>query len=331
MYDVNLLHQKNIYHHHPPHNVFTMNPLKALLVSALALPALAVFADHERSGNSVTVHPSSGAARTVRLQMVNDRIIRVEQTPASEIPKKKTSLVVIPQTVTPTFSVEEDEGSVRIIADGIRASVSKADGHIAFSDGNGKPLLAEKHKAFQPFVSPQTQLPETYRPSSPEEIGWGKDRDAHILSLDDRTGWSWNVRFSSPDDEAIYGLGQHQSEEMNYKGRNEELFQYNTKVSVPFVVSTAGYGLLWDSKFFWLQLIASFCVSIPTNEESPLFLSLVVIVMSVVNLVLTMKLYIRLAHAFGKGTGFGVLTYFFAPICLAVLGFGSAEYRERKA
>ena len=33
------------------------------------------------------------------------------------------------------------------------------------------------------------------------------------------------------------------------------------------------YGLLWDSKFFWLQLIASFCVSIPTNEESPLFLS----------------------------------------------------------
>ena len=88
MYDVNLLHQKNIYHHHPPHNVFTMNPLKALLVSALALPALAVFADHERSGNSVTVHPSSGAARTVRLQVVNDRIIRVEQTPASEIPKK---------------------------------------------------------------------------------------------------------------------------------------------------------------------------------------------------------------------------------------------------
>ena len=100
---------------------------------------------------------------------------------------------------------------------------------------------------FEPFFEPQTQLPETYRPSSPEEIGWGKDRDAHILSLDDRTGWSWNVRFSSPDDEAIYGLGQHQSEEMNYKGRNEELFQYNTKVSVPFVVSTAGYGLLWDS------------------------------------------------------------------------------------
>ena len=55
-----------------------MNPLKALLVSALALPALAVFADYERSGNSVIIHPASGASRTVRLQVVNDRIIRVE-------------------------------------------------------------------------------------------------------------------------------------------------------------------------------------------------------------------------------------------------------------
>ncbi len=31
------------------------------------------------------------------------------------------------------------------------------------------------------------------------------------------------------------------------KGLNEELYQYNTKVSVPFVVSNRGYGILWDS------------------------------------------------------------------------------------
>lgn len=100
---------------------------------------------------------------------------------------------------------------------------------------------------------------------------------------------------------------------------------------IPFYNSFNLYNLLWDSKFFWLGLIASLCASIPTNEESSLVLSLVVIVMSVVSLVLTMKLYIRLAHAFGKGTGFGVLTYFFAPICLAVLGFGSAEYEGQRS
>ena len=60
-------------------------------------------------------------------------------------------------------------------------------------------------------------------------------------------GLSWQMLFDSPDDEAFYGLGQHQSEELNMKGRNEDLFQYNTKVSIPFVLSNKGYGLLWDS------------------------------------------------------------------------------------
>ena len=40
---------------------------------------------------------------------------------------------------------------------------------------------------------------------------------------------------------------QHQSEELNMKGKNEDLFQYNTKVSVPFVISNKNYGILWDS------------------------------------------------------------------------------------
>lgn len=60
-------------------------------------------------------------------------------------------------------------------------------------------------------------------------------------------GWSWRALFNSPDNEAFYGLGQHQSEELNMKGKNEDLFQYNTKVSVPFVISnktTVSSGIL---------------------------------------------------------------------------------------
>ena len=60
-------------------------------------------------------------------------------------------------------------------------------------------------------------------------------------------GLTWQMKFDSPDDEAFYGLGQHQSEEFNMKGKNEDLFQYNTKVSIPFVLSNKNYGILWDS------------------------------------------------------------------------------------
>lgn len=47
--------------------------------------------------------------------------------------------------------------------------------------------------------------------------------------------------------EGLFGLGQHQSNEINYKGKNEQLFQYNTKVSIPIISSTKGYGILWHS------------------------------------------------------------------------------------
>lgn len=46
----------------------------------------------------------------------------------------------------------------------------------------------------------------------------------------------------------------------------------------------------------------------------------------IVNIVFAFKLYIGLAKAFGKGTGFGILSVFFTTICMLILGFGSAEY-----
>ena len=36
--------------------------------------------------------------------------------------------------------------------------------------------------------------------------------------------------------------------------------------------------------------------------------------------------YVNLAKAFGKGTGFGVLMFFFSFIMMPILGFGDAQY-----
>ena len=74
------------------------------------------------------------------------------------------------------------------------------------------------------------------------------DAEFKPIEVEGTKGYTVRQVFESLDEEeGIYGLGQHQSDEFNYKGLNEELFQYNTKVSVPFVVSTDNYGILWDS------------------------------------------------------------------------------------
>lgn len=98
---------------------------------------------------------------------------------------------------------------------------------------------------------------------------------------------------------------------------------------IPFYNMYVLYDELWDKKYFWGYLLAQAVMLNPSSPSGLLF-SVADLVLSVAMIVVVMKLYIKLAKAFGKGTGFGVLTFFFAPICLAVLGFGSAEYEGVK-
>ena len=205
--------------------------LMAALLCSVSVQAAMV----ERQGMLVTVRPDSGEARVVCLQVVNSHIIRVRATSDEEL-KEKSSLVVQPFSSSgdglQKISVEESQDSVFVSTTHVRAAVSKQTGSVCFYDADGHRLLQETEtgKRFWPYRVPS------------REIGV----DSAKVTEAQRTGLQWLLTFE-PQDEALYGLGQHQSEELNMKGKNEDLFQYNTKVSVPFVVSNRGYGLLWDA------------------------------------------------------------------------------------
>ena len=216
-----------------------MKILRTLTTGVLALMAAgAMAADYDVSGQFVTIPVKSvkaGGAQVVRLQVVNDNIIRVQATSEKMLPQKN-SLIIVPQTAKPKFNVAEEAGIVTVKAASVRATVDTQTGRIVFFDRDGKQLLkeAENGKTFKPFRVPD------------REIGV----DVAKVSEAQRNGLTWRMLFESPTnpkEESFYGLGQHQSEELNMKGLNEDLFQYNTKVSVPFVLSTKNYGLLWDS------------------------------------------------------------------------------------
>lgn len=53
--------------------------------------------------------------------------------------------------------------------------------------------------------------------------------------------------FESNPDEKIYGMGQYQQEVLNLKGCNLELAHRNSQASVPFYISSLGYGFLWNN------------------------------------------------------------------------------------
>ena len=215
-----------------------MKPTKSLFVTAaLILGTMGVqAADFVQNGNYLTVqlkqHQNYGPSQ-IRLQVVSDRIIRVQAT-AEQSFRSKQSLIIVPQNSKAQYKVEEQGDDLIITTAAMRAVLNEATGQITFYDLKDQVLLkevAQGGKTFKPFTVPD------------REIGV----DIAKVPEAQKHGWSWRALFDSPDNEAFYGLGQHQSEELNMKGKNEDLFQYNTKVSVPFVISNKNYGILWDS------------------------------------------------------------------------------------
>lgn len=62
-------------------------------------------------------------------------------------------------------------------------------------------------------------------------------------------GGSYRLKasFDSAPEEKIYGMGQYQQEKMNLKGCNVELAHRNSQASIPFYISSLGYGFLWHN------------------------------------------------------------------------------------
>jgi len=114
-------------------------------------------------------------------------------------------------------------GVARISNGQVTAEMSSA-GRLRFlRTADGTELLAE---AKQHFTGPP---PRRYR------------------SVGDGSGMHhFEAVFEAHDGERCYGLGQHQHGRLNQKGAVVELIQRNTEVSIPFLVSSLGYGFLWN-------------------------------------------------------------------------------------
>ena len=158
--------------------------------------------------------------KQMKLEVFNEDIIRVVASPVKSFSGEKSLCVIDHGSPGTEFEVRQEINSLIISTSRIKAKLSLETGEVSFCDKNNNVLLKEKNgggKAFTP------------------------------LRVEGTPGYTLGQVFESPPDEAFYGLGQHQSDEFNYKGLNESLYQYNTKVSVPFVVSNKNYGILWDN------------------------------------------------------------------------------------
>ncbi len=139
-----------------------------------------------------------------------------------------------------TLSLSAGVGSATGLAGRVAASIRNgrltalltSTGKLTFINQSGDILLEE-------FVRNRSDLSASY--CSALEI------DAREFRPIPGGDYALSVRFESDPDEKIYGMGQYQQPFLNLKGTDLELAHRNSQASVPFMLSSKGYGFLWNN------------------------------------------------------------------------------------
>ena len=174
-------------------------------------------------GASATIPPLSVGGGLLQIQLCADNIVRVAFAPDAGF-FARASLAVAPKAcvATPFTTTTTATGTTYATAR-LQVRVDAATGAVTFLDPTGAPILAEA------AGGGRTLTPATVQGEATTSV---------------RQEWTPNAG------EALYGLGQHQQGLIDIKDTDLDLHQYNTEIVIPFLVSSAGYGVLWDNTSF---------------------------------------------------------------------------------
>jgi alpha-D-xyloside xylohydrolase len=165
----------------------------------------------------VTLSLGSG---TLKVEVCADNVIRVA---AAKDPTffTRASLITAAKKCVPTsVSTTTDGNLTKLTTARLTVQIDNTTGAVTFLDPSGQTILAESTAGGRTLTATTVQGEAT-------------------TSV--RQEWVPN------SDESLYGLGQHQQGLINIKGTDLDLRQYNTEVFIPFLVSSRGYGILWDN------------------------------------------------------------------------------------
>ena len=156
--------------------------------------------------------------------------LRVRSTKCADMPTEDWALLT-PAELKPEITLNDD-GSAVIKNGKIIAKVTKV-GKITFYNSEGKMLLDE-------YVRTRDDITVDY--CSALRI---QAREFRPIPGGD---YKLTMRFVSTDTkEKIFGMGQYQQPYLDLKGCDLELAQRNSQASVPFYLSSLGYGFLWNN------------------------------------------------------------------------------------
>ena len=117
----------------------------------------------------------------------------------------------------PGYRVTESPKEIIVNLKGMSVSINKLTGRLSFFNSKKERVLVEGQ------------------------------RNLSTTSVQGMNTYCAEQHFKSLQDEYLYGLGQFQDGYLNVRGLSRRLTQVNTQISVPFILSNKGYGILWNN------------------------------------------------------------------------------------
>lgn len=190
--------------------------ISSILVATAFLSTLPVEAQTFRQTKQGITGTTQGM--DIEIQFVSPEIVRVVKAPEGRsFTKKSLSVVKSPESMSVT--TEKKGETVSLKSNAVRVDFNVRTGRISFFDKQGKALFTEK------------------------------DYGAQFTPFNDAGNPTFSVRqaFLLDKDEAIYGLGQQQVDDLNQRNHKHFMRQRALYASVPIIQSTKGYGMFWDN------------------------------------------------------------------------------------
>jgi alpha-D-xyloside xylohydrolase len=194
---------------------------------AIALLMVAMVSCHSfrEDKNGITLYPKSkdsGVPKAVRVEVISDDIIHIRSFTTRKAAYIKSLVVDSTAVFQPAhWTLDKKSDSLVLQTASLRIALAERTGKIEIYDTYGN-----------------------------RKLGDVKERQSHYFlpkKVEGQDFYEIREVFDSPDDEAFYGLGAHQNGQVNYKGEDVELMQYNIADVVPFLLSSKNFGILWDN------------------------------------------------------------------------------------
>lgn len=174
----------------------------------------------------------------LQVQLCASNVVRVAFGKTREILARNSLVAGGRRCEVPPFDLQVRSGEATLSTGDLRVGVDLGSGRVSFRDKDGREILAERKGG-------RTLSPATIQGEAAHQV---------------RQVWE------PVAGEGLYGLGQHQLGLMKIGGYDLDLWQHNVEAFVPVLVSSAGYGILWDNTSYTRFGDLRPFEAIPTNQ-----------------------------------------------------------------